>query len=232
MKEKHKTIKDLPELERPYEKCLKLGVEYLTDSELLAAIIRIGTKNKRSIDVAQNVLLNAKGESGLLGLYSFSVEELMKIDGIGKVKAVQLKCIAELAKRISKLERGKLVKFSDSRSVAWYYMEDFRMKKQEHLLLIMLDTKGNLIKEVMVSSGTVNYAIVDNREIFVTALSYEAVQIILLHNHPSGDATPSKQDLLATRRVKEAGELVGIELIDHIIIGDNQYISMREKKLI
>jgi len=232
MNDKHKTIKELPEMERPYEKCLRSGPEYLTDSELLATIIRTGTKNLAAIDVAKNVLTQTEGETGLLGLYFNTIEDLVKIDGIGLVKAVQLKCVAELAIRIAKQERVKHVKFTTPSSVANYYMQDFRFREREHLLLIMLDTKGKLLKDILISCGTVNYTIVDNREIYTTALKYHAVQIILLHNHPSGDPTPSKQDLLVTTKVKEAGELIGIELIDHIIVGDNQYISMREKNII
>jgi DNA repair protein RadC len=110
-------------------------------------------------------------------------------------------------------------------------MQEFRVKAREELLLIMLDTKGKLLQDSIISSGTINYSILDPREVFVTAFQYHAVQIILLHNHPSGDPTPSKEDIFATQKIKQAGEIVGIELIDHIIIGDNRYISMREKNL-
>lgn len=232
MHEKHRKTKDLPLSERPYEKCLSYGAGTLSDAELLGIILRVGTKNQTAVEVANSVLLHSGYESGLVGLYYATIEDLMSIPGIGMVKAVQLKCVAELAVRIAKQERKKMVKFHQPRSVADYYMQEFRFKEQEQVLLVMLDTKGRLIKDALVSSGTVNLSIVDPREIFTISFQNRAVQIILLHNHPSGDPTPSKQDLLITQRIKEAGSLVGVELIDHIIIGDNQYISMREKKLL
>lgn len=238
MQKEHQKIKDLPTTERPYEKLAAYGAEYLSDAELLAVIIRVGTKDKHVVELMNSVLskagdhAGAGDDAGLVELGRMSLEELMKIPGIGPVKAAQLKCVMELAIRLAKQERKQKVRFNHPRSVAEYYMQEFRFKTREELLLIMLDTKGKLLKDTVISSGTINYSIVEPREVFVTAFQYHAVQIILLHNHPSGDPTPSTEDLMATKRIKEAGEIVGIELIDHIIIGDNQYVSLRERKLL
>lgn len=232
MQNEHQKLKDLPSTERPYEKLEAYGVEHLSDAELLAVIIRVGTKDKHVVDLMKSVLSEAGDGAGLVELSKMSREDLMKIPGIGPVKASQLTCIMELAIRLAKQERKQMVRFNHPRSVADYYMQEFRFKDREQLLLIMLDTKGKLLKDTVISSGTINYSIVEPREVFVTAFQYHAVQIILLHNHPSGDPTPSKEDLIATKRIKEAGEIVGIELIDHIIIGDNQYVSLSERKLL
>lgn len=232
MQKQHQKMKDLPSSERPYEKFWKFGATSLTDAELLAVIIRVGTKEKHVVELMNSVLSEAGDGAGLIELSRLSVEDLKKIQGIGPVKATQLKCIVELAIRLAKQENKQKVRFNQPRSVAAYYMQEYRFKSREELLLIMLDTKGKLLRDAVISSGTINYSILEPREVFVTAFQYHAVQIILLHNHPSGDPTPSREDLIATKRIKEAGQIVGIELIDHIIIGDNQYISMSERNLL
>ncbi|SFR99516.1 RadC family protein [Anaeromicropila populeti] len=232
MQNEHYTIKELPESERPYEKCRKFGPKFLSDAELLAVIIRVGSKKERCVELAHKVLNLSKNYNGLVGLNYISMEQLMGIHGIGTVKATQLICISELAKRMNQMERKSVLSFRHPRLVAEYYMPEMRFLEKENLVLILLDTKSNLIKDLVISTGTVNMTISDPREIFVCAFQYHAVQIILLHNHPSGDPTPSKEDIITTKRIKEAGILLGIQLIDHIIIGDNQYVSMREKELI
>lgn len=231
MQKEHRKIKDLPLTERPCEKFLECGPDCMTDAELLAVIIRVGTRDRHAVELMNSVLLQAGDGAGLVELSKLSIEDLLKIPGIGLVKAVQLKCIVELAIRFAKQEQKQMVRFNQPRSVADYYMQEFRLKSREELLLIMLDTKGKLLRDAVISSGTINYSILEPREVFVTAFEYHAVQIILLHNHPSGDPTPSKEDIVATRKIRQAGEIVGIELIDHIIIGDNRYISMRELDL-
>lgn len=232
MQNKHQKMKDLPSSERPMERFLENGASSLNDAELLSLIIRVGSRDQHVVELMNSVLSKAGEGAGLTELSCMSLEELMKIPGIGQVKAVQLKCIVELAIRLAKQEKKKMVRFNQPHSVADYYMQEFRFKDREELLLIMLDTKGKLLKDAIISSGTINYSILEPREVFVTAFQSHAVQIILLHNHPSGDPTPSREDLIATKRIKEAGEIVGIELIDHIIIGDNRYISMSERNLL
>ncbi|NLL92969.1 MAG: DNA repair protein RadC [Clostridiales bacterium] len=228
---KNQRIKDLPVNERPYERCVAFGAECLSDAELLGIIIRTGIKGKQSVDLA-NEILKASGDEGLLGVCKMQREELMDIAGIGVVKSVQLKCIFELSRRISKANATKRISFNNPRTIAEYYREDLRHKDYENLMMLALNTKSALLGEFNISKGTVNSSIASPREIFVQALRVKAVNIILIHNHPSGDPTPSREDEIVTRRIKDAGDIVGISLIDHIIIGDNSYISFREKELL
>ncbi len=226
----HLTVKELPESEKPYEKCLHYGAEYLSDAELLAVIIRTGTTGRKSIDVAQEIL-NCN-EKSLLNLYHMSFKELMAIPGIGTVKAVQLKCLAEITKRMTKAVRIREVTLNSASSVAAYYMEELRHEDRENLMLCMFDSQCVLLGDEVISIGTVNASLVSPREIFIRALAHQAVYIILLHNHPSGVPLPSTQDRLVTKKVQECGELMGIYLSDHIIIGDNQYFSFKEENLL
>ncbi|MBQ1194567.1 MAG: DNA repair protein RadC [Lachnospiraceae bacterium] len=220
-------IKDLPVNDRPYERCLKMGAEALSDVELLAVIIKNGTRGRSAMDLA-NELLHMSND-GLAGLNHLHVEELMRVEGIGTVKAVQIKCLCELGKRIVKADTSKRICFNSPETIARYYAPDLKHKESENLIMLALNTKSALIDEFLISKGTVNSSIASPREIFIEALKARAVSIILIHNHPSGDPTPSRDDKIVTRRIKEAGELVGISLIDHIIIGNNNYISFKEK---
>ena len=224
-------MKEIPSMERPYEKCAVKGVKSLSDVELLAVLLRTGTRGENAVELSQRILYHA-GETGILGLHHFSLQRLLKLRGIGKVKAIQILCLSELAKRLAKASAEKNLKFSAPESIAEYYMEDLRHEKQEVMNLIMLDSKAALVGETDISKGTVNASLITPRELFVEALQKSAVSIILMHNHPSGDPVPSRDDILATERIREAGELVGIELLDHIIIGNNCYISFREEKLL
>ena len=232
MKESYLTVKELPLSERPYEKCEMYGAAYLSDAELLAVILRTGTKNLRSIDLAVNILNYPEANSGLKGLNYLTMKELTKINGIGRVKAIELLCLTELTKRMSKEIHRDSLKLVTPKSVADYYMQDMRHLSREQIILVMLDSKSRVIKDMVISSGTVNTSIMPAREIFVQALKQEAVNIILIHNHPSGDPSPSSEDLKVTKRIKEAGNFVGITLMDHIIIGDNRYISLKEQGLL
>lgn len=225
------TMKDIPNAERPYEKCLKQGAESLSDAELLAVLLRTGTKGENVLALAKR-LLYQDGGAGLLGIHQFSFQSLMKLKGIGKVKAVQILCLSELAKRLSKASVEPRLRFSSSQSVAEYYMEDLRHRNQEVMKLLLLNSKAELIDETNISKGTVNASLVTPRELFVEALKKEAVSMILLHNHPSGDPTPSRDDILTTKRISECGLLIGIELLDHIIIGNNCYVSFQEENLL
>lgn len=222
----HLTIKELPDSEKPYEKFVKYGPEALSDAELLAVIIKSGTNGLRSVDVARN-FLNSLNRN-LLNLYEVPYEEMIRIKGIGKVKAIQLKCVAELSKRIAATKYYHKICLNSASSVAAYYMEQLRHEKQEYLIVSMFDSKCNLIDDVIVSKGSVNFSIVPPREIFLAALEKEAVNIILIHNHPSGSPHPSKDDTEVTTRIMECGNMLGINLSDHIIIGDKDYYSYRE----
>lgn len=226
------TVKQLPESERPYEKCERFGAEALSDAELIAVILRTGSKKERVTELAVRVLNHSKQQKGLLGLHYMTLQELCKISGIGKVKAVQLLCIAELAKRMAVQTREERLSFHHPESIADTYMQVMRHLKKEEVMLLMLDGKMRRIADKVIATGTVNAAVLDTREIFIEALRYEAVYVVVLHNHPSGNPTPSKEDIAVTGRLKQAGELIGIPLKDHIIIGDNTYSSMQELGLL
>ena len=215
--------------ERPYEKCEQYGAENLSDAELLAVLLRTGTKGENSLQLAKRILHPDFAQEGILNIHQWSLEQLLEIKGIGSVKAIQILCLSELAKRLSKAEAQSGLNFSAPETIAQYYMEDMRHRKKEAMKLLLLNSKTKLIGESELSLGTVNTTLVSPREVFVEALRRNAVAVILLHNHPSGDPTPSKQDILITRRVTEAGRLIGVELLDHIIIGDNCFISLRDK---
>ena len=215
--------------ERPYEKCEQYGAENLTDAELLAVLLRTGTKGENSLQLAQKILHPDFIQDGILSIHQWSLEQLTGLKGIGKVKAIQILCLSELAKRLSKAEARKQLDFSAPETIARYCMEEMRHRNREVMKLLFLNTKSRFLGENDISVGTVNTTLVSPREIFLEALRKNAVSVILLHNHPSGDPTPSKDDILVTKRVLEAGEILGIDLLDHIIIGDNCFISLREK---
>ena len=226
----HITMKEMPESEQPLEKCIRYGARALSDAELLAVILKTGTRNLTALQLAQFFL--SRKEKNLLNLVNMRPEEMKEIPGIGQVKAAQLKCIAELAERIAKTSRLRDVRLNEPASVAGYYMESLPHKTKENLLLAMFDAKSHLLGEETISVGTVTNSLVSPREIFMIAMEYRAAHIVLLHNHPSGDPTPSEADLAVTRRVAEGGRILEIVLADHIIIGDNRYISFRENGLL
>ena len=216
--------------ERPYEKCERFGAGSLTDIELLAVLLRTGPKGESSLQLARKLLYPGSDtqKNGETHLQSWTREELMKVHGIGKVKATQILCLCELSKRLSQLSAREELDFSKPDTIAKYYMEDMRHRNQEYMKLLMLNTRSRFIGESEISKGTVNMSLVSPRELFVEALQKNAVYIILLHNHPSGDPSPSREDILVTKRVQMGGQILGIELLDHIIIGDNCYVSLAE----
>ena len=230
---RHMKMKELPNSSRPYERCMQEGAEHLTDAELLSIILRTGSKGESSLELAERILaLNCPGE-GILGLLHLSLQQLMSVKGIGKVKGIQLMCIGELSRRIwKKKQLERTIRFEEPEQVAAYYQEDLRHMEQEQFFLMMFNTRQMLIGERMMSKGTVNASLAGTREIFIEALRYQAVSLILVHNHPSGDPEPSKEDILLTERVRKAGELMGIRLLDHIVIGDSAYVSMKERGLL
>ena len=219
--------------ELPYEKFLRLGPGALTEAELLAIILRTGAKNCPALTLAQKVLSLAGGKGqGLNSIHHLSLEELMGLPGIGEVKAVKVKCLGELAMRMARERAAARLFFNTPATVAEYYMENLRHQEKEMILLLLLDNKLNLIEEYMISVGTVRASLLSSREVFIEALKCRASFLMLLHNHPSGDPAPSKQDILITQKIKEAGELMDIPLMDHIVIGDGRYISFKEKALL
>lgn len=231
MEHHYLTVKELPESERPYEKCERTGVASLSDAELLAVILRSGTKSQRVVELAVNILNYSTAYPGLKGLNYLTLKELTGIKGVGRVKAIELLCLTEITKRMSKQLQQDSLKLMSPQSVAEYYMQEMRHLSREIVKLLILDSKNRLIKDIIISEGTINTSLMPTREIFVNSLKYEAVNIIILHNHPSGDPTPSAEDIRTTKKLWEAGNLIGIQLMDHIIIGDNRYISLKEQGL-
>lgn len=223
-------VKELPDLERPYEKLLLYGAEKLSNAELLGIIIKTGNKDENVVTLAQKVLSiknneNTSKENGLRDILDVTVEEFMKIKGIGKVKAIQLKALCELTKRMSVPVR-EINKVKSSSDVANLLMEEMRYEKRERVKVIILNSKNNIIRIKDVSYGGTSFTVIEPKDVLIEAVRSEAPRIIIAHNHPSGDPTPSKADIIVTRRIKEASEILGIELIDHIIIGDGTYKSI------
>ena len=204
--------------------------EYLSDAELLAVIIRSGTSGLKSVEVAQNLLND--GHRNLLNLYDIPFEKMQKIRGIGPIKAIQLKCIAELSKRIAQTKSAPNVCMTNPRTIADYYMEHLRHENKEHLIVCMFDNKCHMKGDKLLSVGSANETIVSPREVFETAINCHAAHLILVHNHPSGIPEPSHADDVVTKRILNCGQLMGIPLSDHVIIGDHSYFSYRENNRI
>lgn len=224
-------IKQLPLSERPYEKCLKYGASSLSDAELLAVIIRTGTKKENSIQLASRVINEIPGKK-ISGLFQMSVAQLVDIHGIGNAKAVQLLSLTEITKRMMSSALAETDFICDEpEKTALRFMPEMRFEETEQVRLLILNGRNALVKDIILSNGSFNAAMASPREIFYNAIKNKAVSIIVMHNHPSGDPTPSREDILITKRLIETGKLIGIELLDHIILGDNRYVSLKESGL-
>ena len=226
-------MKELPETERPYEKLEQYGEKTLTNAELLAIIIKTGTKEETAVGLAQQILkLNNGPQDSLNFLRDLTVQEFMKIKGIGKVKAIQLKAVCELAIRMNAITNYKEKQILKPKDIAEILIEKMRFEKQEILKVAMLDNKNKLIKIKDIAVGGGNFVTATVKSVLNEAVKIEAAKIILIHNHPSGDPTPSNQDIEFTNTVEQASKILGIQLLDHIVIGSINYVSifsMREK---
>ena len=220
-------IKSFAKENRPRERLKEKGSEALSDAELLALIIRTGTKKSNVIDVSQNLLM----KYNLQSLSRINLESLSKIDGIGEAKACQIVACFELARRTlsKKLKKDQI---NSAKDIAKQYIPKFAYEKKEKMIGIYLDTRRRVIKEIELFVGNLDTTIIDPKEIFHHAIDENAAGVILLHNHPSGDSTPSEEDIKITNDLMKAAELLNINFLDHIIIGDKNYTSFREKKLI
>ncbi|SFP94371.1 DNA repair protein RadC [Lachnospiraceae bacterium XBB1006] len=227
---KKENMKQLPSSEQPYFICWEKGASYLTDAQLLGVLLKSGSKELSVVQLS-TMLLNAKG-GDLRSIAKLNRKELMQLPGIGKVKAMQMECMVELANRINALPVGKRECFCHPQDVFLRFHPRMRFLKKEHLYAIYLDGRNGFLKEEQLSVGTTNASLISAKDIFSKALEYNAVYLILIHNHPSGDPTPSEADIAVTEMVKLAGELLEIQLLDHIIVGDNTYTSMKECKLL
>ena len=221
-------IKDLPEVERPYEKLELYGEKTLSNAELLAIIIKNGTKEKTSIEMANEILnLNKNQDKGDLNfLRQISIVELTNLKGIGRVKAIQIKAICELATRMNKPSNYKKIIIKGPKDVANLLMSDLRFEKREIAKVIILNNKNVVLKIIDVAIGSGNFSNLNIRYILSETVKMNAPRIILVHNHPSGDSTPSRADITVTEKLKESAELLNVELLDHIVIGNMQYKSI------
>lgn len=230
------TIKEMPEDERPQEKLIKFGPDYLSNAELLALIIRTGNrKGDSAIDTATKVLRSlrtANDSNGLNSLKNANLSNLMEVDGIGEAKAAMILAAVQLGIRLAVSSNGTKIRVTSPSIAANYVLSEMSALEQEHFRIMTLNTKKeiNFIREI--SKGTINMTIVHAREVFRAAISDNAHSIILLHNHPTGDPSPSKEDIGLTKNLIEASKIIGIDILDHIIIGDNRYFSFLEEGLL
>ncbi|MBS4217006.1 DNA repair protein RadC [Bacillus sp. FJAT-49711] len=219
-------IRDYPVDERPRERLINNGAESLSNHELLAILLRTGTKSESVIQLANRLLSQF---DGLMWLKDAALEELTNLKGIGEAKAVQIAAAVELGRRISNLAYDERYVIRSPEDGANYCMNDMRFLSQEHFVCLYLNTKNQVIHRQTIFIGSLNASIVHPREVFKEAIRRSAASIICLHNHPSGDPAPSREDIEVTKRLVECGKMVGIELLDHLIIGDKKYVSMKEK---
>ena len=228
------TMKELPEEERPYERMTRYGASALSDAELLAILLRNGRAGESALELSRRLLRECtprEGAGALSVLFALSVQELTRFPGIGRVKALQLTAAAEIARRLSIRTAGSASVISSASDLAQKYIPLMRDMQKEAIYGIWLDNRLRILGETQLSVGSVNQALLSTREIFLEAVKHKAVHFILIHNHPSGDPQPSTEDILLTRRVEEAGRMIGIPVLDHIIIGDGTYVSMKERGL-
>lgn len=223
-------VMEIPKNERPTEKLINFGPDALSNSELLAIILRSGVKGESVLNISQKVLSEALGLDGILKI---SYDELTAIKGINEVKGAQILAVAELFRRFKSLKtQNKTISVNSPSDIANMLMHEMRDLNQEILKVIVLNTKNNIIRVKDVFKGTLNTSIVHPREIYSEALKCGGASIIICHNHPSGDPTPSKEDINITKRIIECGTILGIKLLDHLVIGDNKFVSLKEKGII
>lgn len=222
-------VKDLPAEERPREKLERRGAADLTNRELLAVLLRTGTRRRSALSLADHVLTKA---GGLRGLARTRLEDLCRIEGVGPAKAAQILAGVELGRRLLTLGPEERPPVRSPGEAAGLVMPEMRFLAKEHFRALLLDTKNRVLASELVSIGTLNTSLVHPRELFRRAVQACAAAVILVHNHPSGDPTPSAEDLALTKRLVEVGKIMGIEILDHLIIGDNRYVSLKERALL
>jgi DNA repair protein RadC len=218
-------IRDLPQQERPRERMQQYGPEALSNAELIAILLRVGSKGESAVRMAERLLSEF---GGLAGLTRARIPQLSAISGLGLAKATQIKAAFELGRRVAAAGDGPRPTISNASDAARLVMEDLRYQQQERLVAIFLDTRCQVIRVHTVSVGTLTGSPAHPREIFREAIAHGSASLIVCHNHPSGDPTPSRDDIALTARLKQAGELMGVTLLDHIVIGDGRHISLKE----
>jgi len=224
-------IKDWPEADRPREKLLSTGAATLSDTELLALILRTGNANSgaSALDLSRAVFARF---GSLRALAAASASELCELAGIGPAKAAEIMAVSELARRFATTALAPGTRFSSSKEVFDHFHERLRHRKKEVFLSLLLDSKNRVIREVQVSEGSLNASIVHPREVFAPIIRESAAAVLFVHNHPSGDPSPSREDMELTTRLRDAGSLMGVRVLDHIIIGSGSYTSLADKGLL
>ncbi len=219
-------IRDFPQDERPRERLVQSGASSLSNQELLAILLRTGTKSESVLQLSNRLLTHF---DGLNLLKDASLEEITKTKGIGLAKAVQIMASVELGRRISNLAFDDRYSIRSPEDGANYVMNDMRFLAQEHFVCLYLNTKNQVLHKQTIFIGSLNASIVHPREVFKEAFRRSAASIICIHNHPSGDPTPSREDIEVTKRLVECGRIIGIDVLDHLIIGEKKFISLKEK---
>lgn len=222
-------VKDLPYEDQPRNKLALYGAACLSNTELLALLIGQGTREESELRLAEKVLI-AYRDLGIQGIIHMSVEELAGIEGMTKAKSVRILAAVELGHRLS-VSSAKLDIVHGPEDAAHFAMPHFRFETREHFAVMLLNTKNHIIAMPEVSKGSLTASIVHPREVFEEAVRHAAASIILMHNHPSGDPAPSREDIAVTRRLVKCGEMMDIPVLDHIILGDNRFVSLKEKNL-
>jgi DNA repair protein RadC len=222
-------IKELPADERPREKLKEHGAQALGNSELLAILLRTGNFNESALRIAEN-LLDRQG--GLAGFGNATMEEFEQVKGVGEAKAITILAAVELGRRVTSLAPGERTVIRTPDDVAALLMPRFRYETKESFIAVLLSTKNHVLKTPVISVGSLNASIVHPRELFREAINASAASIILAHNHPSGDPAPSPEDVSLTRKLVEAGKLLDIPVLDHVVLGDGKYISLKEQGIL
>jgi len=218
-------IRDMPEDERPRERLLKYGPEALSNAELLAIILRTGTQKENVINLCSRIL----SEYSIKQLSQANVSKLTEIHGIGAAKAAQIAAVFELARKLESFTDEPKRKIRSPADVYSILYPKMREQKRERLVALLLDTKNQVLREEVISIGSLNANIVHPREVFKAALMESCASVILSHNHPSGDPTPSREDIAVTEKLVEGGKLLGIDVLDHVVIGEGRYVSLKDE---
>ena len=221
-------IRELPADERPRERLIGYGADALSTAELLAILLRTGTEQRSAVALADFLLAQ---HGGLRGVAAMTVEELSQVHGIGPAKGAQIKAAIEFGRRLVSASPEERAKIHSPRDVYNLIGPGLRDEKREHFVALLLDTKGGVMRQRTVSIGDLSSSIVHPREVFLEAIRYSAASLIVAHNHPSGDPSPSPEDIQVTRRLVEAGEILGIDVLDHIVLGDSRWVSLKERGL-
>ena len=233
MRRPARTMRELPEKERPREKMLRLGAKGLSDAELLAILLRTGTVEESALSIAQGLLKEYEQPGGVALLAAARPEDLSKYKGIGNVKAITITAAIEFGRRLyARQASGDITSIRQPEDAANWYLHRLRYVQQEEFHVLLLSTKHQVLASCCVAVGTMDAALVDPRRVFQEALRHQAAALILAHNHPSGDPSPSKEDIALTLRLAEAGKLLELPVLDHVIIGDGRFVSLKEKGLL